>query len=61
MRKVLTRGAMIVFVSAIGFLGTGGEMHFDGLHPSLEGQTASAAVSRDAWRPCTSENKMREP
>lgn len=52
MRKFMVRGVMIAFVSAMGFFGSGGQVQFDGLNPSLETETASARMMQDPSKRC---------
>ncbi len=44
MRNMLVRGAMIAFVSAMGFFGSGASVQFDGLTPSVSTQSAEARM-----------------
>jgi len=47
MRNMLVRGAMIAFVSAMGFFGSGASVQFDGLTPSVSTRSAEARMKAD--------------
>jgi hypothetical protein len=52
MRKFLLRGTMVLFVSAMGFLGNGGQLDISTLSLSLEPESASARMKADPMKGC---------
>jgi hypothetical protein len=52
MRKFLLRGTMILFVSAMGFFGNGGQVGLSNFSLSLEPESASARMKADPMKGC---------
>jgi hypothetical protein len=58
MRKFLLRGTMVLFVSAMGFLGNGGQLGLSTLSLSIEPQSASARMVQDPLNTCDAPGRI---